>query len=156
MLFGGRQLRKLAALCFIAGAVDRAERRAIKIGKRRPHIENARLQQCLFGRDRNLLVDEIGDAGILGAGHESFAHRIERGGLIRCQGAQRHIIGSRLARREHHFGAADCKGKRAKNRALQEGAPLDVVHDFLPTRTTLCRRLRDEIQRRRKRRIKPD
>jgi hypothetical protein len=79
-----------------------------------------------------LRIDEMGDAGVFGAGDERFSHGVERSGLIGRQGAQRRLR-ARLTRREHHFGAANREGERADSRALHEGAPFNLVHGyFLP------------------------
>ena len=78
VLLRRRPLGEFVALGFAAGAVDGAERRAIEVGKRRAHIEDARLQQRFLRWDRNLLIDEIGDACRFGAGDEGLAHGIQR------------------------------------------------------------------------------
>src|SRR5262249_26249754 len=57
----------------LARAVDRAHRGAIEVHKRRAHIEDARLQQRLLGWDRDLVVDEMRDAGRARALHERVA-----------------------------------------------------------------------------------
>src|SRR5215510_2419745 len=59
--------------CLIYGA----ERGAIEISIRRPHVENARFEQGLAGRDRKLLIDKVGDAGLFRAGHQRFAHSLQ-------------------------------------------------------------------------------
>src|SRR3954469_10259631 len=46
----------------LAATVDGAHRSAIEVHEWRPHVEDARLQQRLLGRDRNLVVDEMRNA----------------------------------------------------------------------------------------------
>src|SRR5215813_4000821 len=78
LLIGGR-LGELVPEHPLARAVDGAHRGAIEIHERRAHVEDARLQQRLLGRDRDLVVDEMGDAGRARALHERVADRLEIG-----------------------------------------------------------------------------
>src|SRR6478735_592994 len=82
----------------IAGAVDRAERRTVEIRVRRPDVENARLQQRFLGGDRELLIDEMRNAGSGCAGHQSFTQGFENFDLFGRQCSVRNILGVRLAR----------------------------------------------------------
>ncbi len=52
--------------------------------------------------------------------------------LFRCECAKRDILRARLPRREQNFGAARAERERAQCRALHEGAPFDLGHQFLP------------------------
>src|ERR1700674_1319291 len=54
VLLGFAELRKApAAIAALARAIDGAERAPIEIGEGRPHIEDARLQQCIVRRNRH-------------------------------------------------------------------------------------------------------
>jgi len=121
-------VKALLNLAWLAPSI--AERRAIKIRVRRPHVHDARLEQRLLGGNRKLLIDEIDDAGVLGAGNQRLAHGAQRGRLFGVKRAQRNVLRLRLPGRQHDLGAADGKRQRADGRALHEGAPLNLVHDF--------------------------
>src|SRR5450631_2937386 len=83
VLLGGVKLREAAAAVpHLARALDRAERRAVEIGIGWTHIHDAGFEQGLLGRDRNLLIDELGDAGLLGARNQRFANGAEGCGLL--------------------------------------------------------------------------
>src|SRR6516165_2373773 len=78
-LVGFAKLRELASTMErLAGAIDGPKRGAIEIGVRRTHVENARLEQRLLRRDRYLLINEVGNAGLAGTGHQRLPKRIER------------------------------------------------------------------------------
>src|SRR5262245_46197953 len=66
----------------LAGAIDRAQRRAIEICIRRAHIEDASFEQCFLGRDRNLLIYEVRYPRLARAGDQGFAQRVECGRLL--------------------------------------------------------------------------
>src|SRR5262249_24775459 len=121
-----------AAVGGLARFIDRGERGAIEVGVGRPHVEDARLEQRLFGRTRDLLIDEMGDAGLARPGNERLAQRIEGRSLRRCQRAQRHALRARRGGREQHLGAAHGEGERAEPRAFHQGASFDCFHAFLP------------------------
>jgi hypothetical protein len=123
--------------------IDRTERGAIEIRKRRLDVHDPRFEQCLLRRDRDLLIDKMSDAGVFSAGHQRFSHRVESGGLIRRQGMQRRALCARLAWRKHDFGAANRKGERADCRALHEGAPFYLVHGLFLPHSAGSRRMRE-------------
>ena len=130
VLLGRCQCSEGFAELGLAGALDRTERRAIKIRVRRSYIHDARFEQRLLRRNRKLLIDEIDDARVLGAGNERLAHGAQRGRLFGGESSQRNVLRLRLAWCQQNFGAADRKRERADGRALHEGAPLNLVHDF--------------------------
>src|SRR5499427_8796544 len=116
----------------LAGAIDRAQRRAIEIHVGRAHVEDARFEQRLLRRDRDLLIDEVGYPGLARTRDERLAERVEGGRLPGRQRPQRNALCTRRARREQNLGAAHREGERADCRALHEGASFDVVHGLLP------------------------
>src|SRR5271166_2037386 len=127
------KLRKFTpAMQALAGAVDGAERCAIEIGIGRAHIENARLEQGLLRRYRDLLIDKVGNASLARAGHERLAERIEGCRLPGGQRAQRHPLRARSTRREQNLGTAHRECECAGCRAFQQGAPFNIVHGLLP------------------------
>src|SRR5262249_22961336 len=63
VLIARRQHRELAAENFVAGAIDRTHRGTIEVGERRLGVEDPELQQRPLRRLRNLLIDEMSDAG---------------------------------------------------------------------------------------------
>ena len=116
----------------LAGTVDRAERRAVEIRVGRTHVEDARLQQRLIGRDRNLLIDEMGNAGLARTRNERLAQRLERRRLRGGQCPKRHALRPRRPRRKQHFDAAYREGEYAASRAFHEGASFYLIHAVLP------------------------
>src|SRR5215471_10851771 len=116
----------------LAGAIDRAQRRAIEIRVGRPDVEDARFEQRLVRRDRALLIDEVGYPGLARIRNQRLAERVERRGLRGRQRPQRDALCARRARREQNLGAAHREGERADCRAFHEGASFDVVHGLLP------------------------
>src|SRR5215471_6057614 len=76
-----RRLGELVAEHALAGAVDGVHCGAIEVHERRPHVQNARLQQRVLGRYRDLLIDEMRDAGRARALHERVADRFDDVGL---------------------------------------------------------------------------
>src|SRR5262249_49363272 len=126
------KLRKTAALELLARAVDGTNCRPIEVRVRGPHVEDARFKQRLLGRDGNLLIDEMRDAGLAGAGNECLAQCIQRLRLRSAQGAQWHALRASRPRREQEFSVAHREGERPGCRAFQQGASFDVVHAFLP------------------------
>jgi len=117
----------------LACAVDRTQCGAIEIRIRRTHVEDARLEQRLLRRNRDLLIDEMGYPGLARPRDERLADRIEGCGLRGCQCPQRNALRARRTRREQYFGAAHREGERAGCRALHKGASFHVVHDLLPS-----------------------
>src|SRR3954471_6829794 len=105
-------------------AVDRRDRRFVEIRVRRAHVHDARLKQRLFGRHRDLLIDEMRDAGGACAGHQLLAHRLERFRLARLQQTKGHALCARRARREQNLCTADGECERAE-RAAHEVASAD-------------------------------
>src|SRR5215471_14614874 len=87
VLARGVELREALAVDRRARALDRSERGAVEIHVGRPHVENARLEQRFLGLNRDLLVDEMHDAGLARAGNERLAQGFERFGFLRTQGA---------------------------------------------------------------------
>src|SRR5262249_10083970 len=69
VLFRRRQLDEALALR-LAHAIDGAEGSAIEIRVGWPHIEDARFEQRFLRRPRNLLIDELDDAGLTRAGNK--------------------------------------------------------------------------------------
>src|SRR5262249_28124401 len=93
----GCRLGELVAEQALAAAVDGAHRGAIEVHERRAHVEDARLQQRLLGRDRNLLVDEKRDAGGARAPHERVAHRLAGIGFRPLEQTERDLAPPRPA-----------------------------------------------------------
>src|SRR5262249_13612821 len=131
----------------LAGAIDRAQRRAIEIRVGRAHVEDARFEQRLLRRDRELLIDEVGYPGLARPRDQRLAERVERRGLRGRQRPQRNALCARRARREQNLGAAHREGERADCRAFHEGAPFDVVHGLLPGTRSRCTRHRQPSRR---------
>src|SRR5262245_37826770 len=127
-----RQLREAASVTRLACALDRAERRTIEIHVGRAHVEDARLEQRLLGRHRDLVVDEVRDAGGARARDQRLAERSDRLGFVALQHAVRHPVRARLAGRQPYRRAADAEGERA-----QPGAPDEIppaLHIASPAR----------------------
>src|SRR5262245_60573637 len=114
-----------------ADAIDRPEGRTIEIGVGRADVEDARFKQRLFGRDGDLLIDEMSNAGVAGPRYERFADRLEGLGLCGGERPQRDALGARRARRAQDLHAAYAECERAERRATHECASFDIVHDFL-------------------------
>ncbi len=133
MLPGGIEIGEApAAVVRLACPVDGGKRRAVEIHEGRAHVENARLEQRFLGRNRQLVIDEMHDAGLPRGGNERLAERLQRPRLLGTQHAQRHALRARLARGEQNVGAADREGKRAERGAFHELTPFDPVHDRDP------------------------
>jgi hypothetical protein len=82
-LLGFIKLSKAAAAVErLARAIDRAQRGAVEIRVGWFDVEDARLEQRVFGRARDLLIDKIGDPRLLGAGNQCLTQCIERCGLL--------------------------------------------------------------------------
>src|SRR5262245_39686215 len=127
LLIGG-SLGELVPERAPAPAVDGAHRGAIEVHERRAHVEDARLQQRLLGRDRDLVVDEMRDAGRARTLHERVADRLDDLGLGLLKEPERDVARARLTRREHDRRAAHREGERTQRRALHEGASFDGCH----------------------------
>src|SRR5215469_17348935 len=84
----------------LAGAIDRAKRRAIEGRVGRADVEDARFEQRLLRWDRDLLVDEVGYSGLARTRDERLAQRVQRRRLRGGQRAQRNALRPRGARRE--------------------------------------------------------
>src|SRR5262250_3589224 len=78
-------------------AIDRTERRPIEIRKRRAHIEDSRFEQRFLRRDRELLIDEMGNPRLPGAGNEGLSQRFKRLDLLRSQGPEWDALRARAA-----------------------------------------------------------
>ena len=90
-------------------------------------------QQRLLGRHRDLLIDEMGNAGLARAGHQRLAQRLEVFALRGVeQSGTAHPASRACARRKQHFDAAHREGERAASRAFHEGASFYLVHAVLP------------------------
>src|SRR5215468_9545349 len=138
-LLGFAQLCKLPAVVErLAGAIDRAQRRAIEIRVGRAHVEDARLEQRLLRRNRDLLIDEVRYPGLARPRDERLAEGIERCRLRGGQRAQWDALRPRSARRKQNLGTAHREGERADGRAFHEGASFDVVHGLLPGTRSGC------------------
>src|SRR5262249_5602977 len=138
-LLGFTELRKRPAVVErLAGAIDRAQRRAIEIRVGRAHVEDARLEQRLLRRNRDLLIDEVRYPGLARPRDERLAEGIERCRLRGGQRAQRDALRPRSARRKQNLGTAHREGERADGRAFHEGASFDVVHGLLPGTRSGC------------------
>src|SRR5262249_55084527 len=116
----------------LARAIHRAERSPVEIHKGRPHIEDPRLEQRFFCRDRELLIHEMGNPRLPGTGDERFSESFERFDLLRVQCPERDALRPRVARRKQNLNAAHREGERAHYRAFEKDAPFDVLHGFLP------------------------
>src|SRR6516162_8251322 len=92
--------KRPAAVERLAGAIDRAQRRAIEVRIGRADVEDARFEQRLLRRDRDLLVDEVGYPGLARTRDERLAQRVQRRRLRGGQRAQRNALRTRDARRE--------------------------------------------------------
>src|SRR5258708_5123352 len=64
VLLGRRKCRKTFAAAGHASFVDAADRGAIEVDEGRPDVDDAGFEQRLTWRDRNLLIDEMRDAGL--------------------------------------------------------------------------------------------
>src|SRR5215468_11729374 len=124
--------KRPAVIKRLTGAIDRTERRAIEIRIGRAHVEDARFEQRLLRRNRDLLIDEVGYPGLARTRDERLAERVEGGRLPGRQRPQRNALCTRRARRKQNLGAAHREGERADCRAFHEGASFDVVHGLLP------------------------
>src|SRR5262245_38698005 len=144
LLIGGR-LGEFVAEHALARAVDGAYRGAIEVHERRPHIEDARLQQRLLGRDRDLVVDEMRDAGRARTLHQRVADRLDDVGLGLFEQPERDVARARLTRREHDRRAAHREGERAQRRALHEGASLDGCHQTFSPLGGVARRIERSV-----------
>src|SRR5215216_2726402 len=99
-LLDGGELREFAAVQRLARTIDRADRGAIEVRIGRTDVHDPRLQQRLFGRYRELLVDEMGNAGLTGTGKERLAQGLDRFRLVGLEQAERDAAGARVAGRE--------------------------------------------------------
>src|SRR5450631_3775460 len=118
VLLGSRKNGEPFAAACRAHLVDAANRSAIEVYEGRSDIDDAGFEQRLAGRDRDLLVDEMRDAGLARSRHQRLTQRFEGLGL--------------LARRHQNVDAAHRKGEHAHARAFEKDAPLHGIHEFLP------------------------
>src|SRR5207247_9028891 len=81
------ELREATPLARLARPVDRADRGPVEIRIRGLDIEDARLEQRLFGRNRKLLIDEMRNARRACAWNEPLAQRLQGVGLAGLQPA---------------------------------------------------------------------
>src|SRR5258707_6042422 len=103
-LLGFAELRKaLAVVKCLAGAIDRAECRAVEIRVGRADVEDAGFEQRVLRRDRDLLIDEVGYPGLAGARNKRLAQRVERCRLGGSQCSQRHALRPCATRREQNL-----------------------------------------------------
>src|SRR5947207_855620 len=105
-------------------AVDRSDRRLVEVRVRRAHVHDARLEQRRFRRHRDLLIDEMRNAGGACAGHQRLAHRLQRFRLARLEEPEGHALRLCFARREQNLCTADGESERAE-RAAHELASAD-------------------------------
>src|SRR5665213_4460432 len=111
-----------------ASSVNRGDGRVVDLGEGRSDTHNSQRKQRLFRRYRDLLIDEVRDAGRFCTRNERLSYGVERLCLGRGQGPQRCSLRTGLAWREQQFRAVHRKGKYAEPDALYEGAPIRVAH----------------------------
>src|SRR5947207_3538862 len=80
------------------GLVERTERGPVEVRVRRAHVEDARFEQRLLGRQRDLVIDEVCDARGARPGHQRFAERFQGFRLAGLQEQERHYLGPGPAR----------------------------------------------------------
>src|SRR5947209_12504210 len=78
----GIELREATPLARLARPVDRADRGPVEIPIRGLDVEDACLEQRLFGRNRKLLIDEMRNARRAGAWNERLAQCLQRLGFV--------------------------------------------------------------------------
>src|SRR5713226_460057 len=127
-LLEGVELRETTPLACLARSVDRGDRGPVEIRIRGLDVEDARLEQRLFGRTRKLLIDEMRNSRRAGAGNERLAQCLQGLGLAGLQQAKRHALGTRLARGQENSGAAHRERERAERRAAGEVPSFHLVH----------------------------
>src|SRR5262249_28752581 len=100
-LLGFAELRKWPAVVErLAGAINRPQRRAIEIRVGRADVEDARFEQRLLRRDRDLLIDEVRYPGLARSRDQRLAQGVQRRCLRGGQRAQRNALRPRGSRRE--------------------------------------------------------
>src|SRR4051812_38427732 len=72
-----RKLREAAAVQPLRCAIGGADRRAVEVEIRRTHVEDPRLEQRLFRGHRDLVVDEVRDAGGARARDKGLTERLD-------------------------------------------------------------------------------
>src|SRR3984885_15340341 len=137
VLLGRRKGCETLAVAGRARLVDAADRSAIEVDEGWLDVDDAGLEQRLAWGDRDLLIDEMRDAGLARARQQRLAQRFDGFGFLATEQAERHRAGARLARRHQDFDAAHHEGEHAHARAFEKDAPLQSVHwgVSLPERT---------------------
>src|SRR4051812_35502331 len=125
-----RKLREAATVQPLGCALNGADRRAVEVEVRRTHVEDPRLEQRVFRGQRDLVVDEVRDAGSARARDEGFAERLDHLGFASLEHAVWHALRARLARREQHRRSADAECERTQPGAADEVSPR--IHVPLP------------------------
>jgi hypothetical protein len=123
-----------AAVERLARLVDCADRCAIEIGIGRAYVEDAGFEQRFPWWNRELLIDEVGDACCARAGNERLAQCLDGLRLAGLEQAERHVLRPGFARGQEYLDAADRERECAGRRALHEVTSLDWVHRFLSMR----------------------
>src|SRR5215470_14863961 len=90
VLFGRRQRGEPLAAASCARLFNAADRSAIEIHERRLDVDDAGFEQGLARRNRDLLVDEVGDAGRARARHQGFTQRFQSLGFLATEQTKRH------------------------------------------------------------------
>jgi len=97
--------------------------------------EDARFEQCFFRRNRELLIDEMGNTCGTRARNEGLTQRLDSFRLVGLEQPEWHVLRMCFARGQEYVDTADGKRKYASGRALKEVAALYCVHGFLPKPT---------------------
>src|SRR5882724_6732605 len=82
VLLGSRKRSEPFAAALRARFVEAANSSAIEIYKRRLDVDDTSLEQRLARRNRDLLIDEVRDAGLTRARHQGLTHRFNGLGLL--------------------------------------------------------------------------
>ena len=86
--------------------------------------EDARFEQCFFRRNRELLIDEMGNTCGTRARNEGLTQRLDSFRLVGLEQPEWHVLRMCFARGQEYVDTADGKRKYASGRALKEVAAL--------------------------------
>ena len=127
MLLGRVELREPQAVAGLRGLVYGADGGPVEVHERRPDVENSCLEQRFAWRQRQLVIDEMRDAGRPGARHERLTQRLNRPGFVGREDAKRRRLRVRGARGQEGVNPTNRDRQRASSRALHELSPLQLV-----------------------------
>jgi len=123
------EIAQRPALRCLRRAGDGAQRAAVEVHIGRPRLAYPDAEQRQRRRLGELLIDEMGDAGLARADRQRVADRFQRLDLGGGEHLEGRALCAGLPRGEQHLDAAHAEGERTDRGAFDESPAGHVVHE---------------------------